>query len=181
MGAMISQVELDIIWVQYYNTPGCSAQDWVLANPNYASTGIEQSSGFSYNGWADFLKGTASENAKIYIGVPGAPNTDGLDWFLNQTQISSLISAYFCKKNFGGVMIWEATSSERYSDRPYYAIVKNILTKYNANETQLCTMTNTTILSIASSTAPGLSSTTILVSKYRRSAYPPYWNISYEL
>ncbi len=74
MGALISQVQFDIIWVQYYNTPQCSARNWINANPNFAADGIEHSAGFSYSQWARFLVGTASANAKLYIGVPGSPD-----------------------------------------------------------------------------------------------------------
>lgn len=179
MGAMISEVEFDIIWVQYYNTPGCSAQDWISSNPEYTSTGIEQSSGFSYNAWVDFLNGTASVNAKLYIGVPGAPNTDGINWFLNGTGLSSLTRAYYCKPSFGGVMIWEATSSENNPDGPYHTMVKNILGEYNAEELRLCTFSNTTILSAAPSATQILSPNKSLASKRRRSTYPPYWNATF--
>lgn len=41
MGGMITNTQFDIIWVQYYNTPQCSARNWANANPNYLLTGIE--------------------------------------------------------------------------------------------------------------------------------------------
>ena len=55
MGGMITNTQFDIIWVQYYNTPQCSARNWANANPNYLLTGIEAASGFSYDTWADFI------------------------------------------------------------------------------------------------------------------------------
>ncbi|KAH7327148.1 glycoside hydrolase superfamily, partial [Rhexocercosporidium sp. MPI-PUGE-AT-0058] len=110
MGALISQVQFDIIFVQYYNTPQCSARNWVNANTNFAMDGVERTNGFTYNTWSNFLSGTMSANAKLYIGVPGAPDAGG--FYLSPNEISLLIKAHFCKDNFGGVMIWEATSAE---------------------------------------------------------------------
>jgi chitinase len=142
MGNMISATQFDIIWVQYYNTPQCSARNWTTANPNYLLTGIEEPSGFSYNKWADFLVGTASANAKLYIGLPGAPATEDLstDYYLNITEMSSLVQAYYCRKNFGGIMIWEATSADNNvgPDGTYYQAVKDILLGYDADSGLCC-------------------------------------------
>jgi chitinase len=90
MGVMIANAQFDILFVQYYNTPECSARNWVSANPNYASTGVEKTSGFSY-----------SANAKLYIGVPGDVEAAASTDYLTPTEISSLIEAYYCKPNFG--------------------------------------------------------------------------------
>ncbi|RFU33957.1 hypothetical protein B7463_g2381, partial [Scytalidium lignicola] len=92
---MIAQTQFDIIWVQYYNTPQCSARNWASANPNYLSTGIEQLNGFSHDIWANFLVGTASANAKLHIGLPRATTTKDLrtDFYLNVTEMSGLVKA----------------------------------------------------------------------------------------
>ncbi|KAH9219248.1 glycoside hydrolase superfamily [Leptodontidium sp. 2 PMI_412] len=131
MGALISQVQFDIIFVQYYNTPQCSARNWVNANTNFTMGGVEKANGFTYNTWSTFLSGTASANAKLYIGVPGAPDAGG--FYLSPDEISRLIKAYFCKDNFGGVMIWEATSAENNPQGVYYSAVKNILTGFSGD------------------------------------------------
>lgn len=131
MGALISAVPFDIIFVQYYNTPQCSARNWVNANSNFAMDGVERTNGFTYNTWSNFLSGTASANAKLYIGVPGAPDAGG--FYLSPDEISWLIKAHFCKGNFGGVMIWEATSAENNPQGVYYNAVKRILDGYQGN------------------------------------------------
>jgi chitinase len=181
MGNMIASVQFDVIWVQYYNTPQCSARNWATANPKYLSTGIEQSSGFSYYLWANFLVGTASANAKLYIGLPGAPATTDLstDYYLNITEMSGLVQAYYCQNNFGGVMIWEATSAENNtgSDGTYYQVVKKALLGYDTdpslccnssippygnstvNSTRTCLPTTRTATVTASSTASTTSTT----------------------
>ena len=142
MGSMIAATQFDIIWVQYYNTPQCSARNWATANPNYLSTGIEEPNGFSYNQWANFLVGTASANAELFIGLPGAPSSTNLstDNYLNITEMSGLVKAYYCQNNFGGVMIWEATAAEDNTgpNGTYYQAVKEVLLGYNADSSLCC-------------------------------------------
>jgi len=134
MGQMIAHAQFDIIWIQYYNTAQCSARNWVTANPNYTSTGVEEPSGFSFNAWETFLAGTSSSKAKLYIGLPGSTSAAGSTYYLNPTEASSLIKAYYCKPNFGGIMIWEATYAENNNvgcGETYYQAVKDILVGYS--------------------------------------------------
>ena len=139
MGTMIAAVQFDIIWVQFYNTPYCSARAWVDANPSYTIPGPEAPSRFGFNDWVNFLVGTASANAKLYIGLPGSPSAAGAPSnYLNPTELSNIVAAYFCKPNFGGLMIWEATAAENNPDGPYYSIAKNILTGYVTNSALSC-------------------------------------------
>ncbi|KAF8863084.1 glycoside hydrolase [Acephala macrosclerotiorum] len=148
MGVIIQQAQFDVLWVQYYNTPQCSARNWANANPNYATTGVELSSGFSYNTWSNFLVGTASANAKLWIGVPGGPAPDTN--YLGPAEIANLVNAYFCKPNFGGIMIWEATLADANPSGPYYSTVKNILTGFVSK--QICGAVSSTRTSTAIST-----------------------------
>jgi chitinase len=171
MGQMISQAQFDIIWVQYYNTPQCSARTWVTANPNYTRTGIEEPSGFSFDAWERFLVGTASSNAKLYIGLPGGPGFG--TFYLSPTEASSLIRAYYCKPNFGGILIWEATAAENNDvgcGETYYEAVKGILVADSldgtldcvvppaslppTSSTSICTVTSTTTTSVSSTITP---------------------------
>jgi chitinase len=169
MGQMISQAQFDIIWIQYYNTPQCSAVNWVTANPNYTTTGIEEPSGFSFDAWERFLVGTASSNAKLYIGLPGGPGA----FYLTPTEASSLIRAYYCKPNFGGIMIWEATAAENNNvgcGETYYEAVKGILVADSldgtldcvvppaspppTSSTSMCTVSSTTTSTVSSTITP---------------------------
>lgn len=145
MGTMIAAVKFDIIWIQFYNTPYCSARAWVLANPSYTMPGGEKASRFAYNDWAKFLVGTASSAAKLYIGLPGstAAVADPSN-YLNPTELSNILGAYYCKPNFGGVMIWEATAADNNAAGPYYTTAKNILTGYVNNPNLSCRATKPT-------------------------------------
>jgi len=138
MGQMITYAKFDIIWIQYYNTAQCSARNWVTANPNYTTTGVEEPSGFSFDAWETFLVGTESSDAKLYIGLPGAGSPT---WYLSPTEASSLIKAYYCKPNFGGIMIWEATSADNNDvgcGETYYEAVKEILVDYSQDRSLSC-------------------------------------------
>lgn len=137
IGNMIAATQFDILFLQFYNTPWCSVRSWVNANPNYLTTGVEKFSHFSYNKWADFLPGTASANAKLYIGIFGGPESN--DDYLNVTEMFSIMKAYYCRENFGGVMMWDATSAENNvgPNGTYYQAAKSILLEYE-NTPGLC-------------------------------------------
>lgn len=164
MAQMIIQAKFDIIWVQYYNTAQCSASNWVAANPNYTTTGIEEPSGFNFNAWEAFLVGTNSHDAKLYIGLPGAP---GGGWYLDPTETSALIEAYYCKPNFGGIMIWEATSAENNDvgcGETYYQAVKDILVGYSQDGSLSCVKPPRHPVSTSSKASCTVASTTTSTS-----------------
>ncbi len=123
MGTMISAAQFDIIWVQFYNTPYCSARTYVDANG--------ASNAFSYDEWSNFLIGTASANAKLYIGLPASSAAAGSaqNYYLDPSEVATLTEAFYCRANFGGVMLWEATYAENnvVNGEPYYDAVKQVL------------------------------------------------------
>ncbi|KFY35307.1 hypothetical protein V494_06030 [Pseudogymnoascus sp. VKM F-4513 (FW-928)] len=140
MDLMIQGAEFDIIWVQFYNTWGCSVRDWVSLNPNYEKTGVEttvpkgyQFGGFSYNAWLKRLQapGSKSKNAKLSIGLLGQATTGlPLDFAVTADELKPLIDEYFCHENFGGVMLWDAVSAGNNKDKngvTYQAQLKNLL------------------------------------------------------
>ena len=160
MGQMIMYAKFDIIWIQYYNTAQCSARNWVTANPNYLSTGIEEPSGFSFDAWEGFLEGTASQDAKLYIGLPAATNTN---YYLAPSEASSLIKAYYCKPNFGGIMLWEATAAENNDvgcGETYYQAMKEILVDYSQDGSLSCVKAPKHPISTSSKASCTVTSTT---------------------
>jgi chitinase len=143
MGTMISQAQFDILWIQFYNTPKCSARTWANGNSGLNNSNPStKTAGFTYDAWVDTLRGGASENAKLYIGLLGAPSDSpdsGTD-FLWPKEVSNLIKTYHKASSFGGVMLWEATgangqevlSNEGTSGNlvTYYEYVKSVLNQY---------------------------------------------------
>lgn len=146
MGRMISQTQFDILYIQFYNTPTCSARNWISANPEPKSAVtpfVERSSGFqtSYNSWTSFVAGTASKNAKLYIGFPGSRKAvgDGSN-YITVYEARRLARSYFCRANFGGVAIWEATYAEENIERgvPFYESLKKALVSLSQDRGLSC-------------------------------------------
>ncbi|KFZ05940.1 hypothetical protein V501_07886 [Pseudogymnoascus sp. VKM F-4519 (FW-2642)] len=169
MDLMIQGAQFDIIWVQFYNTDGCAARDWVKLNPDYATTGVETTvpeqyphGGFSYDAWLKRLQapGSKSKNAKLSIGVLGAPNMDPtipIEYYLSADQLKPLIDEYYCHDNFGGFMIWDAVFAGNNNDQNgvnFLAQIKNLLV---AREAKGCAAPTSTISS--STKAPVTTST----------------------
>ncbi|KFX91560.1 hypothetical protein O988_07700 [Pseudogymnoascus sp. VKM F-3808] len=147
MDLMIQGAQFDILFVQYYNTDGCSVRDWIKLNPNYAKTGVETTvpagykfGGFSYNQWLKRIQasGSKSKNAKLAIGIPGdAPEAGVVDYRVTADELKPLIDAYYCHDNFGGFMLWDAVSAGNNLKNgvTFQAQIKNLL---NAREAQGC-------------------------------------------
>ena len=130
MGAMISAVPFDVLWVQYYNTPACSARAWT-------NTG----DGFSYDAWTRYLSGTASANAKLYIGLPGSTSAvANPPFYLHPAEALRLIKAFFCRPNFGGVMLWDATYADLNVNAglSYHLLIKDYLLVSRKQSFALC-------------------------------------------
>ncbi|OAL65648.1 hypothetical protein A7C99_2746 [Trichophyton rubrum] len=113
LGNLISSSAFDFIFVQFYNTPSCSAFNWAQ-NPS--------KSGFTLDSWVQFIRNGASRNAKLFIGLVGdqtriSPHgeyTKDDRNYLALPDADKLIKAYMNKyrANFGGIMIWDALTSD---------------------------------------------------------------------
>ncbi|PLB42382.1 class III chitinase ChiA1 [Aspergillus candidus] len=105
LGRAISNSWFDFIWVQFYNTWGCSARDFFSPSSPGAS--------FNYDAWVEVIKDGANPSAKLYIGLLGGDISQN-GFYLSPNEVKPLVSRYMdlYPDTFGGVMIWEATSSE---------------------------------------------------------------------
>lgn len=114
MGAMIKAVKFDMLFIQFYNTPICSAAAWAAANPSYTIGSVPHGSGFTFDAWVSWLAAnTASSGAKIYIGLPGSSAAVSTSsQYINQVHAQDMLEAFYCRPSFGGVAIWEATYAE---------------------------------------------------------------------
>lgn len=100
MQQIIVNSQFDYLWVQFYNNPGCSV-----------NTAI------NYNDWVSNVANTPSANAKIFIGVPaselGATGTaSGAQYYLEPSELATLVGNYSSNPAFGGVMMWSAGFSD---------------------------------------------------------------------
>ncbi|KAL2367655.1 hypothetical protein RJZ57_007981, partial [Blastomyces gilchristii] len=97
----------DFIFVQFYNTYYCSARSWV-SNP--------RTSAFSFDDWVKVIKRSPNPSARIYLGLLASVTaTTASDiYYLTPEEVKPLAKTFMDKypKNFGGIMLWEATHSE---------------------------------------------------------------------
>ncbi|KAI2469541.1 carbohydrate-binding module family 18 protein [Annulohypoxylon bovei var. microspora] len=140
----------DMLFLQYYNTPQCSAAAWVSANPNYKSGGTFNTSGFTFDQWVTWLSTTPSKNARLFIGLPASSSAASAASVVTPAQAQNLIDAYYCRSNFGGISVWEATYAA--------ANVVNGLNFYQNMKKDLNTSSTNTKLSCVQSSASSASS-----------------------
>ncbi|MCJ1229236.1 hypothetical protein MMC12_005901 [Toensbergia leucococca] len=105
----------DFLFVQFYNTPQCSAR--AFFNHTYGAYG-GPSTDISFDSWVHFVqRSSKNSEAKVYLGLPAAPNvTYDAPMYIEPTEAQILIQTFQCKypNIFGGVMVYEATYSEDY-------------------------------------------------------------------
>ncbi|GFP60580.1 endochitinase 2 [Trichoderma asperellum] len=108
MGVIIQGVQFDYLWIQFYN------------NNNYTvpcSLGINGGAPFNYNNWTSFVATTPSKNAKLFVGVPAAPDganggPSGAVYYATPSQLAQIVSEVKGDSNFGGIMMWSAGFSD---------------------------------------------------------------------
>jgi hypothetical protein len=161
MGDIINSVQFDALFIQYYDTPACSAREWVSSNPRYGvSANTENASGFkeNFDALVASLPASKSNATKLYIGLLGS-RTAGLsgDYLDPTSEVAPLIEAYFCNPYFGGIMIFEAEYAEKNVDtdgKTFYEGIKDILVSDSTNTQQFtCATTGTPTTQTPSPTA----------------------------
>ena len=110
MGAAITSAQFDWLFIQFYNNDACSAYQL-----------FENAGGsFNYDSWVSYVKGTASKNAKLFIGLPASEDASsgdstGSKYWVSTTNLPKLINEYSSHAQFGGVMLWDAGNSDTVS------------------------------------------------------------------
>ncbi|KAI1192933.1 glycoside hydrolase superfamily [Nemania serpens] len=106
-------VKFDMIFVQFYNTPQCSARGWIAGNAKYVPGGSFNTSGLTFDAWASWLQTTPySKAAPIFIGLPGSNSAGIPGAYISVAQTKLIASAYYCRSSFAGIAVWDATRSE---------------------------------------------------------------------
>ncbi|KAL9057486.1 MAG: hypothetical protein Q9162_002323 [Coniocarpon cinnabarinum] len=126
MGKMIGEAKFDMLFIQFYNNPACSANNG-------------DTSGINFSDWAKNLQGGPSADAKLFLGLPGSPTgatgTDsGSKYFVQPSDLVGLVKQYKDQPAFGGVMMWDAAQSDKsqIGGCSYAQNAKSILTKGKA-------------------------------------------------
>ncbi|KAL8845959.1 MAG: hypothetical protein Q9221_008921 [Calogaya cf. arnoldii] len=153
----------DFLFIQFYNTPQCSARAYFDAS--YGRVGDKPSS-ISFDAWVDFTRTKSlNKDVKLYLGLPAAP-LPALAYdtymYIAPDDVSNLIDVFQCRypNEFGGIMVFEATYSEQnlIDNKPFVDVLKSQLTHNK------CAKTATSTSSTVSSTATSLSSASTISS-----------------
>ncbi|KAI0839231.1 carbohydrate-binding module family 18 protein [Hypoxylon sp. FL0890] len=112
MQGVLQQVVFDMLFIQYYNTPQCSAATWAAGNTDYEPGAAFNIADFTFDDWTTWLASTPSRDARVFIGLPGSSGAANAASAVTAAQARDLIDAYYCRGSFGGVSVWEATFAE---------------------------------------------------------------------
>lgn len=107
MGTAIQGAQFDWLYIQFYNNDECSAYQLF---DNDGGT-------FNYDDWVTYVAGTPSESAKLFVGLPASTlastdNNSGAKYYVQPSDLVSLVSEYSSHAQFGGVMLWDAGYSD---------------------------------------------------------------------
>ncbi|RMZ88460.1 hypothetical protein DV736_g4318, partial [Chaetothyriales sp. CBS 134916] len=159
MAPMIQGVYFDYIWVQYFNTPQCSARNFFDQDDNRSAIGFDT--------WAAVLQRSANPNVPLFIGLPGSsaavptyPNNA-----LSVAETTRLIETFACfgtslNPRFGGIMLWDATYALGNSN--YAASIRLALNSpCNSQSSPTTTTTTSTTISIVTTSTTFIDSSII--------------------
>ena len=155
----IQSSHFDFLFVQFYNTPECSARAYF--DHTYGSTGAPTD--ISFDQWVDFVDQAGSQ-AKVFLGLPAAPSVvNDPVMYLQPDEAETIIDHFQCKypERFGGVMVYEATASmnNAIDGNPYVDVLKKDLEKSDCANNPSCVITPPVTLSTSSAPTSGLTST----------------------
>lgn len=107
---VLNRAWFDFIWVQFYNTPQCSARAGIN-NQNGANRNLD----ISYTNWTK--SASLNSNVKYYLGLVAAPQAAGDgSYFLTLAEAQRTIQRFYGTTSlFGGVMLYEATYAKNNS------------------------------------------------------------------
>lgn len=134
---VLASAWFDYFWIQFYNTPQCSARAAIQKANGNGNNDI------TFKTWT--AQASKNPNVKMFIGVPGS-KTAAIDpsYYLTPAEIQKLVVRFWNNAKFGGLMVWEATAAQ--NQKPcnvdYGTWLKSILTARAAGKT-FNTNTNT--------------------------------------
>ncbi|KAI7279151.1 glycoside hydrolase [Hortaea werneckii] len=127
---VMAEASFDFLWIQFYNTPQCSARAGVNNLNGQGSNDI------TFSGWEN--SPSKNPNIKLYLGLPAdeaAANDDF--YYLSLSEAQQLLAEFATDAKFGGVMLWEATynMNNTICDSPYSYWIQKILNAVTQGQT----------------------------------------------
>ncbi|RMZ28569.1 hypothetical protein D0859_07323 [Hortaea werneckii] len=127
---VMAEASFDFLWIQFYNTPQCSARAGVNNLNGQGSNDI------TFSGWEN--SPSKNPNIKLYLGLPAgeaAANDDS--YYLSLSEAQQLLAEFATDAKFGGVMLWEATydMNNTICGSPYSYWIQKILNAVTQGQT----------------------------------------------
>lgn len=145
-GAMLAGVDMDFAFIQFYN--------------NYCQLG----SNFNWDTWQSFAEQTSpNKNIKMYVGLPGATSSASTGYADLATVEKYVTSSIKLSANFGGFMLWDASSGESNVDstgKSFAAQLKEYAASGAGAASAVSSAASSAVSSAVSSSAPAVSSAT---------------------
>ncbi|KAH8655827.1 glycoside hydrolase superfamily [Xylariales sp. PMI_506] len=170
LGTLIGNTALDFLFVQFYNTAGCSARDM------YNSLIGNGGSLAPFLNWNTIADNNIGGSTKLFLGLPAAEAAASAGFYLAPEELATLIAAIRSATNFGGVSLWEATYAQNniICNLDYTEWTKAILNGESASQVSAaiaaCSATSTTTTRTTS--VPTTAPTTVTLPSY--SATPSF-------
>lgn len=147
-GEMLANVDMDFAFIQFYN--------------NYCNLGTQ----FNWDTWKTYAEETSpNKNIKMYVGLPGASSSAGSGFVSLDTVEEYVTSDILDDANFGGFMLWDASSGVSNVNSAGESFVDQLKGYMDGNEADTTstststTSTSTTSTTSSTSTTPTTSST----------------------
>ncbi|KAK9695814.1 Chitinase 2 [Basidiobolus ranarum] len=157
LGTTLNTAWFDMVFVQFYN--------------NYCSA--SNSAQFNFDTWHNWaVTQSANKNVKIFLGVPGSAKSASTG-YIPAAQVNQVVQSIRSKySSFGGVMVWDASTSDMNTDggSSFAVQVKNELKSGGAScgnnpSTAVSPTTQSTAASqITKTTTSSLPSTSVITS-----------------
>jgi chitinase len=103
MGKSMQEAKYDYLWIQFYNN-NCSANS-LFENPAENKNGAGY---FNLKDWPAYLSDGASKDAKLLVGLPGAPDAAAKFDYVAPENLASLVAQSKNVTNFAGIMVYDA-------------------------------------------------------------------------
>ncbi|CAH2351865.1 chitinase 1 [[Candida] railenensis] len=109
----LTQVPVDFTFVQFYNNPSCQLDG-----------------DFNFNTWSQYARSSSpNKKNKIFVGLPGSSSSSG-SGFVSASVVKSQLEKIKCDPNFGGVSLWDASSS---FPNGFAASIKSVLSSMDVS------------------------------------------------
>ncbi|KAF7192219.1 Endochitinase A1 [Pseudocercospora fuligena] len=106
LSSVLSAAWFDFMFIQFYNTPQCSARAGIQYTQGKSTNDI------TFHGWTQSK--SLNPNVRYYIGLPADKGAaSDASFYLTPDEAQQTVNRFYTNESlFGGIMTWEATYSQ---------------------------------------------------------------------